>query len=488
MRLFLPLFGMLWLLIICFAVIQHRRESELKRELIYSRIDIISDRLISLYEEGGDIAAHFRFLDSYFAKPTNSLYEDVSISMFDNDTHLQIGSMGFDAGRPENIPIEDGTFSGRFLNESEGGSGNFRNNMDYYYNITTSPDGRMSVRIVLPIDDEVASQISGDVLGWVIIVLGGLAMSLVLYVTTSHVARNVRVLRRFAHQAANGQPIDDIVGFGDDDLGDIGRKIVDIYNERALAQRERDHEHNVAIKATEERANLKRQLTDNISHELKTPVGVVRGYVDTLVENPDMDNESRNHFLKKAQSHVERLCNLLNDLSTINRLEEASNKIPLEEINFSELLHSIVHDVEESRIAGDMTFKIDVPDDIHVMGNGALLAGAIMNLVKNAANYSHGTEMGVKMLTRNTRKITFIFWDNGTGVEQQHIPHLFDRFYRVDKGRSRKVGGTGLGLPIVRSSINSMGGSITVRNASTHGLEFVFALVNASDPRLHAEK
>ena len=123
-----------------------------------------------------------------------------------------------------------------------------------------------------------------------------------------------------------------------------------------------------------------------------------------------------------------------------------------------------------------MTFTYSVPDDCFIKGNYSLLMGAIMNLVKNSVAYSKGTRMDLHLLTENHRFYTFVFADDGVGVPEESIPQLFERFYRVDKGRSRKAGGTGLGLPIVRSSLNTIGGSISVNNAETGGLEFVFTL------------
>ena len=100
----------------------------------------------------------------------------------------------------------------------------------------------------------------------------------------------------------------------------------------------------------------------------------------------------------------------------------------------------------------------------------------ISNLVKNSVAYSQGTQMGIEVLGRSQSYFTFSFYDNGVGVSEEHVPRLFDRFYRVDTGRSRKAGGTGLGLPIVKSSVNTMGGSISVRNRRGGGLEFIFTL------------
>ena len=123
-----------------------------------------------------------------------------------------------------------------------------------------------------------------------------------------------------------------------------------------------------------------------------------------------------------------------------------------------------------------MKFHYNLPLECMIKGNATLLSGMISNLIKNAALHSHGTEMGLDLVVESERYYTFRFYDNGTGVDPQHLPHLFERFYRIDAGRSRKAGGTGLGLPIVKNTIEALGGSISVHNGPQGGLEFLFTL------------
>lgn len=195
-----------------------------------------------------------------------------------------------------------------------------------------------------------------------------------------------------------------------------------------------------------------------------------------LINQPDMPEKDRCHFLEKAQMNVERLVSMLNDLSTMTRLDESGNNIPIKEIDFHSTIFTLSDEVVKSGIIHGMDFRFNIPMDCTILGNEGLLNSVLQNLIKNSAAYSQGTEMGIELLGRNDRYMTFSFYDNGTGVAEEHLSHLFDRFYRVDSGRSRKAGGTGLGLPIVKSSIISMGGSITVRNRKGGGLEFIFTL------------
>lgn len=476
LRLFLPLAAILWLLLGSFALLQNARTRQLRLEAVGDQVNFISERIVALYEHNENVTSYLKFLEDYYV---GSIYDDLSIAVYDNVSGNILQDVGFNAPRPKNINVDGDIITGDYLNRDIDSDANLDPGKKFFYSETLPPDGSLVVQVILPLSEEVSERVSLHWVWWLLLLCGATAGTIVIWVITSHLARNVASLEKFAEDAATGNEITPDIRFSRDDLGRIGSKILAIYSQRAEAQAAREREHTIAVKATEERANLKRQMTNNISHELKTPVGVIRGYVDTMVENPEMDEASRTHFLTKTQSHVERLCNLLNDLSTMTRLDEASANIPTEPLSFNEILENIAHDIADSGLAGEMKFKTAIPDNCIVQANGALLTGALMNLVKNAVNYSHGTEMGVRLMVQNRRFYTFVFYDNGSGVAPEHIPHLFERFYRIDKGRSRKAGGTGLGLPIVKSTINSLGGSITVRNAATGGLEFVFTLPKA---------
>ncbi|MDE5649626.1 MAG: HAMP domain-containing histidine kinase, partial [Duncaniella sp.] len=127
-------------------------------------------------------------------------------------------------------------------------------------------------------------------------------------------------------------------------------------------------------------------------------------------------------------------------------------------------------------LAGGRECMVVLPLGGCVTGNYTLISGMICGLIRNSAMHSGGTKIGLRLISESDRFYVFSFYDNGTGVGEDHLPHLFERFYRVDTGRSRKAGGTGLGLPIVKSTVQSLGGTISVHNRSTGGLEFIFTL------------
>lgn len=177
---------------------------------------------------------------------------------------------------------------------------------------------------------------------------------------------------------------------------------------------------------------------------------------------------------------MDRLTFLLKDVSSITRLDEAGAQVEVTPFDFHDLVYNIASDLEVSHINEGMDFDWDIPFDTMVLGNYTLLNNALMNLIRNSAKYSKGSVMSLTVIGSDEGMYTFRFADNGTGVGEEHIPHLFDRFYRVDEGRARKSGGTGLGLPIVKSTFEALGGKITVSNAKPHGLEFIFTLKKAN--------
>ena len=153
-----------------------------------------------------------------------------------------------------------------------------------------------------------------------------------------------------------------------------------MYNERSKAMEQQRREHLVAMHAIEEKSLAKRQMTNNINHELRTPIGVIKGYIDTILANPDMDESSRTHFIKKASEHVDRLVHLIADVSAITRLEDGGEMISTEELDYHDLVFTVANDLDESGTMGKMTFRFDIPLDCKVNGNYNLLSGMILNL------------------------------------------------------------------------------------------------------------
>ena len=232
----------------------------------------------------------------------------------------------------------------------------------------------------------------------------------------------------------------------------------------------------LALHEEQEKIRIKKQLTNNINHELKTPVAAIQGYLETLLANPSLDAQRRTDFLEKSAAQTERLRRLLADISTITRMDEASQLIQKERVVLNDLIAEVTADMELKPADQRLRMNIDFPQQVEIVGSPSLLTSIFRNLADNAAAYSGGRDIFIRLLSDTPEECTVSFADNGIGIGEEHLPHIFERFYRIDKGRSRKQGGTGLGLAIVKNAVAIHGGTITARERERGGLEFVFTL------------
>ena len=291
--------------------------------------------------------------------------------------------------------------------------------------------------------------------------------------------RNLRSLKRVAKAMENGADIESMPRFANDELGDLSRHIIDLYQRLRAASNDVQREHENAMHEHQEKLRIKRQLTNNINHEIKTPVAAIQGYLETLITNKDMTEEERNSFIEKCYTHGQRLTQLLQDVSTITRLEDGGSRIECENVNLRAIIDEISADVALLPVERQMRMNINLPEQMVVKGNSTLLMSIFKNLTDNAIAYSGGRDIYISTKVTENNMYAITFADNGIGVDEEHIGHIFERFYRIDAGRSRKLGGTGLGLSIVKNSILFHGGDISVKNRNTGGLEFSFTLPKA---------
>lgn len=474
-RLFFPLVALLWSVIIALALFQYQREKSYRTQRLNDELRLINSRIINAYENDFDLEPFMKFLAQHYG---HSVLKGIRVSVYDDNDNLL-----YCIGTP--IP---GRAAGELPSElaeaivNGYGTALRRGRLDvdkryYFFGAQTSADGKIYVHTAMPYTGAISERVAVDQSLWILIIVLASVVTAIAYFSTRYLGKNVRMLHEFANKAAEGAEIEyDDEDFPRDELGSISRQIVTLFRERQQAIERSEREHRIAIKATEEKIRVTKQLSNNINHELKTPVGVIKGYLDTMAEHTDMDEASRTRFIKKAQEHMERLCNMLNDLSSITRLEEGGKGVMRERVDFHDLLANVESELGSIKLNNGVKFSYDVPPHCYVIGNYNLLYGMVINLIRNADFHSHGTMCRLEMTGENNREYKFSFYDDGTGVDEEHLPHLFERFYRIDKGRSRKVGGTGLGLPIVKNTVNVMGGTIRVQNHKPKGLEFIFTL------------
>jgi len=227
----------------------------------------------------------------------------------------------------------------------------------------------------------------------------------------------------------------------------------------------------------EKRRLLKQQLTSNIAHELKTPLASIKGYIETLMNNPGIGEEKKKYFIERAFAQSERLNLLLNDISLLNNIEDAGELFETKPVNVKNIVSDVIENQESRLSAKNIKCKLNIDNDVVVNGNDSLLSSVFQNLIENTINYAgENISIEIKNYLEDKKFYYFSYSDSGVGIPEEHLNRIFERFYRIDSGRTREMGGTGLGLSIVKNAILLHKGKITARNLLDGGIEFLFTL------------
>jgi two-component system phosphate regulon sensor histidine kinase PhoR len=232
------------------------------------------------------------------------------------------------------------------------------------------------------------------------------------------------------------------------------------------------------------REEYRKDFLGNVSHELKTPLFTVQGYILTLLDGAMKDKKLREKYLERANKGVERLIYIVKDLDLITKFEAGELKVERSDFDIIELIQN-TFDLLEMKAAKKeiaLTFDMEYPNPIYVNADREKIQQVISNLLVNSIKYGHPngtTEVSVENLIKN--KVIVRVTDNGVGIPKQHIPRLFERFYRVDQSGSRSEGGSGLGLSIVKHIIEAHGEKIYVESEVDVGSEFSFTLEKSAN-------
>lgn len=462
-RLFLWLLGYSLLLAGCFIVFQYNREKAFKAEEMNTRLQLINTYILTELEEGQDI----RNISLADFHP----FEDIRVSVmradgsviYDNSMDSLPGTNHLDREEIKRALKSNSGYTVRRHSRSTG---------QYYFYSATKGNQGLIVRTAVPYSLSLSTLLRADYnFLWIMGVIC-LVMCILGYFATRRVGQHITRLNEFAEKAERGSRISDTEPFPNDELGAISNNIVRLYARLQQAYSDRDAEHKAALREQQEKELIKKELTNNINHELKTPLASVRICIETLIAHENMSEEKRITFLKRCLSNTDRLQRLLSDVSLITRMDDGRESIVKETVDLVSIINNTVE--EHQLLADSKGIVIDnnVSGQLPMQGNGSLLEAVFNNLLDNAIAYSGGTYIKIEPVYVSEAKIVLTVEDNGAGVPAEHLPRLFERFYRIDKGRSRNAGGTGLGLSIVKNAVMLHGGNITVENKKSGGMLF----------------
>lgn len=445
---------------VAFIIFQHEREKQYKAEILDLRLQDYNDQMkVSL---------------DFLGKTDETTLGEYVRRHHVNNLRVTLidarGNVFFDNMRKDYANIPNHSNRTEFVKALKNGRATTTERKSqtldaYYFYSTTyySKEGYM-IRTALPYDDNLSKSLEADLHFIWFAVAAILILTILLYRFIHTLGENIDKLKTFAWRADKNKSIDidDLIVFSNDELGEIAERIIKIYRRLQSTRQEQD--------------TLKRELTQNVAHELKTPVASIQGYLETILNHTDMDEEKRMLFLQRCFAQSKRLTSLLQDISTLNKLDDAPELHDFEPVNISDLVQSIQRETALQLTQREMSFDNRLPDELWISGNRSLLYSVFRNLMDNAIAYA-GQRTTIQLMAEDTgEQWTFVFSDNGVGVPTQHLPRLFERFYRVDKGRSRAIGGTGLGLSIVKNAILLHHGTISVKNNDGGGLQFTFSI------------
>ena len=415
-RLFLMLLAFSWAIVLCFIGFQYLREKEYKSEFLNAQLQLYNRNLLVAVEEGEPYEEYIASHDMPFDELRISIITLTGAVIYDNT--IPLDSLDNHRGRPE---VASALANGVGYNISRQSASD---GLEYFYSATRGE--RVVVRTAIPYSNTLHDLLDADWSFLIVMVSITLVMSVVAYFTTRRLGKDIERVNRY--------------------------------------------------EAEQEQNRLKRQLTNNINHELKTPVASIQVCLETLLSGITLSDEKRQELIERCYAHNDRLRRLLNDVSLITRMEDGSALIGKERVVINDIIDEVAKELEMLPNDERLRLHTDFSDEVIIDGNPSLIGSIFRNLTENAIAYSEGKNIYISLLENNERVCRIRFEDDGKGVELKHLPHLFERFYRVDKGRSRQKGGTGLGLAIVKHAVQFHGGTITVTNRPNGGLRFEFTL------------
>lgn len=437
--------------------IQLNREKRFKTDSLRSNLHAYTEVVENYLASTKDTASVIKLLP-----------ENLRVSLINREGVLTYDN-AFDISKAENHGNRPEVLAAKLRNSGSATRSSESTKIDYLYYARMLDDGSV-IRTSLPYTIKLDDFLHRDSIILYIIILMFVTTLFILIYSTDKFGNVMSSLKKFVTSVEKGDMNYKSITFPDTDSGEIGNKIIAIYQQLEESKRKIDREK-------ERNRELKQEMTNNIAHELKTPVSSIRGYLEILLGDKPVSEDKRKYFLERSYYQTLRLSDLINDVALITKMEEAATVFEKEKVNVRELAQEAIEELSFRINPEQVDIQNNLENNLDIVGNKSLIFAIFRNLLENAINYA-GEEItiGIKCYNEDADYYYFLFYDTGCGVKPEYLEKIFDRFVRIDQGRSRRNGGTGLGLSIVKHAVMFHNGTIEARNRKTGGLEFYFTL------------
>lgn len=450
---------------VCFSVYQYQREKAYKIDILHSRLQMYNYEMVQTLGEDGltDSQLFHGYVERHNMEGLRVSVIDMQGRVLLDSYEANVDSLGNHLGRAEiqQALSEGNGYAIKRISQSTHGT--------YFYSATRF--GNVMVRAAVPYSAELTRSLQADNTYIYFAIALTVLLGIALYFSTRRIGRHIGYLREFAMKAEQGEELDHELErrMPDDELGDISHTIIMLYWKLRHSE--------------EEKVRIKRQLTQNAAHELKTPAGSIYGYLESILDNPDMPTEKRQHFLERCFAQSKCMNKLLMDMNALTKLDELdeSKKTAFQRVDLARIVQNALEDTAAQLREKGITPMVKLPDHAEANGDETLIYSIFRNLIDNTLAYANGaTRLTIECqeaVNEGIHSFEFAVSDNGQGVDPRHLDHLFERFYRIDKGRLRRLGGTGLGLAIVKNAVAAHGGTATAQLTPGGGLTIRFSLL-----------
>lgn len=338
------------------------------------------------------------------------------------------------------------------------------NTMDAHFLFYVKKYPGFYLRTALECDEEILRNVRSEQRYIYLIAFLFVLLAVIIFYVTRRLTKPINALNQFINIVNSPNRDFSKIKFPNDELGEVSKRIIETYQRY------------------EETKLYKEQMSHNVAHELKTPVTAIRAYLETILNSPDMEKETFSKFIEKAYSQSMRLSSLISDVSTLNKLDEKSDSFKNEDVVISQCLKEVLNELGYKIEANNVEFVSLISTNLRLNGCYTLIYSLFKNLIDNSIehggkNLTITLSAGINQIPGDGGyRIDFTYTDTGKGIPPENLPRIFERFYRIEEGRTRKTGGCGLGLAIVQNAILYHRGEVTVDNRPEGGVIFKFHL------------